>query len=1395
MNTPRILALSIASLLLTRLSATAVTFFWDGGSAVDSNIGTPDNWNPNAAPASNLATTDLVFDGTLRLNPNFLAGFSANGLIFNNNAAANPFVFGGAGLTVGATGIVNNDANTQTFGNTVSLGTASTTFNAASGALIFNGALGLGNSTLNVNGAATTTLGTVNGTGTINKSGGGTLSLQPVTTHVFDLVQSAGSVQTLAGGTTQFNAGSVVQINGGTFSSLGNLTLDGGVLTRAAAGFFTLASGAALAAQNSAVLTFNGAQNFNGGQALTVGSGSQLASTSYLDLGNAGTGNTSLQVTGTGSLVQTAQINDWGRDGGTASVMILNLATSAFNGGLRLAESGATGSGTLDIGSGATVTTSSLRIGASTAGALGTVNIFNAGSKLTVTGVGATTIGAATGAAQSLSFFSSGSFESGTGALTIGATGTLNANGNFLANGDIVVNGVFNRTGLAFALTPGKNLTVQGGGDANLFNLTVPASSTATFTGAGSTYTGGTITTAAANSALSVSAGAVLNVNSGTALSATNGSMFFDGAGTQFIGSNAFVSAVGGVINGAAGTATVTFRNNAAGTFGTFIDVAAFGSPGSSGTFNVLTGADLSVQGFSIGSGADHTGVVTVDGVGSTVTQTGNSQMQIGRFDTGSGTLNVSNGASFTTSAAAFTFVNATGALSLTGAGSTFTANGSMTVRGQVVTGVGTNFTLAAALSVADGGDVTFGKRPNFSDGATITVSGAGSTLGTAAGSGAELALVNNRLDVTAGGIVQSAREVDIVGTSQVVVDGLGSQLNAAPSSLSIWGGSAVADFTVITFRNGAVGTFGEVEIDQSFTPEKARIAVESGADLTLAGLRQDSFGVATAEFAVSGMGSTLTVTTSGITLGAATARAGTLNISGGAVVTLAATGTNRLVLNPTGTVNLAGGTLALGEPITRLGGVMNFTAGALFLAEDLTVGSAGLVGPNFTLTAAKQLTTPGLTQIEPFNTLTLDGGALTTGTLANSGTLDFKKGMLTVTGAGGFNIGTGALGANVTLGTGANLQVTNTATIASGATLTVNGGTFTTGPLANSGTIRAMLGTASVTSGTNNSGGRIFIGDTFAVSGAFTNASAARITLQDGTGVLSGAGTLNNSGLVTGDGTIAKPLTNGTTGEVRGELGRTLTVTGATINSGTFNLLGGTLEFTGTVTNSAAGFISGHGALFTGGLTNAGVIAVSGGNMDIRGDTTLTAGARVATSGASAITTFFDDVVHNGLEIFTGAGASTVFYGSQSGAGSFTGTGTVYYIGDLRPGNSPASVLYEGDLVFGGTSTLTLEIGGLTAGSGYDKVNVGGTLYEDGVLDVVLYGGFLPAAGASFDLIDAGAVAGAFDAVNLPALGSGLSWDTSQLSANGTVSVVPEPTSATLLLCGTAFLGLRRRR
>ena len=113
-----------------------------------------------------------------------------------------------------------------------------------------------------------------------------------------------------------------------------------------------------------------------------------------------------------------------------------------------------------------------------------------------------------------------------------------------------------------------------------------------------------------------------------------------------------------------------------------------------------------------------------------------------------------------------------------------------------------------------------------------------------------------------------------------------------------------------------------------------------------------------------------------------------------------------------------------------------------------------------------------------------------------------------------------------------------------------------------------------------------------------------------------------------------------------------------------------------------------------------------------------------------------------------TNAGSRTVFFGGQCGAGPFTGTGVVEYSGDLRPGNSPAKVTYEGDLVLNPSTTLFAELGGTVAGSGYDQLSVNGLIDLGGELQLQFINGFVPQGGQSFMLIEnrgAGAINGTF--------------------------------------------------
>lgn len=560
----------------------------------------------------------------------------------------------------------------------------------------------------------------------------------------------------------------------------------------------------------------------------------------------------------------------------------------------------------------------------------------------------------------------------------------------------------------------------------------------------------------------------------------------------------------------------------------------------------------------------------------------------------------------------------------------------------------------------------------------------------------------------------------------------------------------------------------------------------------------------------VNGSSAALTLTGAAYAgIGAGVYSTAVLNVQNGGTFT---GGTGPTELNPTGTINIERGTVILAGPLRRNGGVLNFDTGALSIVDDFTVGTGGLLGVNVTFDTTRHFATTATTTIDAFRTLTLNGDTFATGALVCNGTLAFNSGTLAITGVGGFNIGTGALGANVTMGAGKNLQVTNTATVAGGASLTVDGGGASAGGLNNSGFVQHLRGTLTVSGAvTNGTGADFFAAKPFTVGGVFTNHSGARLTLQNGTGRVSGTGSMSNFGLIAGDGTIDVPVTNGAGAEIRGEAGRTLLFTGTNgTNSGRINLLGGTMQFTQPLTNGATGQINGEGVIAfpttpvpsssspAAGLDNAGRLSFSGGDTQVYGTVQMLAGSRLIASGG-ATATFYDVFRHNGAEVKASADSALVFFGEVRGAGSFTGLGTIYMEGGYSPGNSPATVTLDTEIIFGAEATLTLELGGLTAGTGYDQLVLGanGSLALDGALLLDLIGGFTPAAGDTFKLFDfaPGQITGGFDEILIAdGLPVGLSFDTTHLTSTGQIIVVPEPGSAALLLGGLVLLGLRRR-
>jgi hypothetical protein len=260
------------------------------------------------------------------------------------------------------------------------------------------------------------------------------------------------------------------------------------------------------------------------------------------------------------------------------------------------------------------------------------------------------------------------------------------------------------------------------------------------------------------------------------------------------------------------------------------------------------------------------------------------------------------------------------------------------------------------------------------------------------------------------------------------------------------------------------------------------------------------------------------------------------------------------------------------------------------------------------------------------------------------------------------------------------------------------------------------------------------------------------------------------NGGLLTGDGQVDAKITIFPGAELRAANGQRLNITGtfAHGNAGKIEAIDAEIEFGQLLINNAStGLIAGQDATFRfaalGGLNNSGSLALTFGVNNISGDIVNTASGKIIVAGG-AHATFYDDVTQNGTLQVIKVGTTNsvaVFAGAFTGSGGSSGGGDIFFLGDLRPGNSPAIVNFDNNIGFGPTTKLDIELGGVTPGSQFDRLQVSGAATLDGMLDVSLINGFAPALGNSFEILRAeGGIFGAFSDVMLPELATGLLWN-----------------------------------
>jgi hypothetical protein len=463
-------------------------------------------------------------------------------------------------------------------------------------------------------------------------------------------------------------------------------------------------------------------------------------------------------------------------------------------------------------------------------------------------------------------------------------------------------------------------------------------------------------------------------------------------------------------------------------------------------------------------------------------------------------------------------------------------------------------------------------------------------------------------------------------------------------------------------------------------------------------------------------------------------------------------------------------GTVNLGPNFTAGDGVQNDANMTVNFGQTLTMNGQGLNNQgNFTLAGG---TLNGTGSLANNSVLTGRGTLAGSGGFVNNGSLAVSGGTLTLSNSGAnWNSG------QIDLAAGQQLQLTGGSLTNTGA-INLSGGTIggtatvnnITGVISGHGTIAGPL---------TNAGSLAIEGGILNVNSSFNN--SGEIYLAGGVASLSGSGTITNVGLLRGDGVTNKSVNNNTLGEIRAETGKRVKLTGANGNNlGLIDLQGGTAEFSQPLINASAGQIIGRGTLKVGGtgLLNNGNFALSSGITDVFGDVNNATGSATkgVTISGNANVTFWDDVTNGAGSLFkVSSGSSATFFGNYGGAG-ISGTGNAYFESDITPGFSPATVEFGGNVAMGSTANLKMELGGTVPGSQYDQVHVTGALSLGGILKVDLIdlgaGLFAPHSGDSFDILDWGSVSGIFSAIQLPTLGGGLAWNTSQLYTTGVLSV-----------------------
>lgn len=731
---------------------------------------------------------------------------------------------------------------------------------------------------------------------------------------------------------------------------------------------------------------------------------------------------------------------------------------------------------------------------------------------------------------------------------------------------------------------------------------------------------------------------------------------------------------------------------------------------------------------------------------------------------------------------------------------STLTMYGQNSFTGDALINAGRVF--IGAASVATGGNVTGGV---FGTG-TVTLAEGVTLGGSSVTSGANRWVLNGNITVGYSG-----------ATGRLGLSGVYNLNGTNPTDVSAGTVRTLSLFNNFTPASMTGTTSGTNQLDLAPLSGGPGMSVANGT-LRIAA----AAGTAAGNLTGVQIGATTFPGASGLTIGN-----GTITIiSNGTPFTAGGTVDPRLTVESGGYLNMGAtgnGTSGAGRTVNVFslagaGVVTNLSNNTISSNAPLTIDGNATTEFSGTITdgATYASTFTGISGISGTVSLTRSG----TGTQILSGANSYR-GNTTVSG-GVLQIGnggtTGSLSANSIISVGAN------GTLAFNRSNTVTQGTdFFSGNITGSGALRQNgTGTLVLSSANTYSGGTQINAGTVR---AITNATAlgnGTVTLSGGNLALAAASGLafNNNVVVSSDGTVTSDVSSPGAG-VTHTLGtlsigaRTLSIAaGSNVSSGTAGVAFGTTTLTGgavfDVASGASLTLGATGGGFGFTKSGSGTLTLQASN-GFTGGVTISAGTLVLGSSATIASS-------SGVNLGTQASQGTLDLTAKSSfsfgtSQSVTGSGTinigngkaVTIAGTYAPGNSVGQVSITGDLILTSTSVLTMELAGSggVAGVDFDKSTSTGQTTYGGALSIVSFGGYNIDTAATYQLFGFASYTGNFDTVTVG--GQSLTYGGSKWTgnggfyefdpSNGTLTVVPEPSTWALVALGALGVVWMRRR